>query len=71
MLAEAPQWQRQVQAVNGQAVDDVLLDDLAAEGLQGGDCGETEMWLSWWVTGQTECRGVRESQPQGSLEAPG
>lgn len=33
MLAEALQWRGQVQAVDGQAVDDVLLDDQPAEGL--------------------------------------
>lgn len=33
VLAEALQWQGQVQAVDGQAVDDVLLDDQPAEGL--------------------------------------
>lgn len=33
MLTEALQWRGQVQAVDGQAVDDVLLDDQPAEGL--------------------------------------
>lgn len=62
VLAEAPKLQWQVQAINGQAVNDVLLDDLAAEGLQGGDCGGTEMWLSWWVTGQA--KGCRRASPR-------
>lgn len=42
VFAEALQRWGQVQAINGQAVDNVLLDDQPAEGLQGGNWKRTE-----------------------------